>query len=306
MSWRAARVGLWVAGSLVRRVYLDVVAQPLAQPARARIHGRPAMNGSRELGASFLELLQSKGLSPLSPLPASVSASPAGVVHGTTIVALTYNGGVVLGGDRRATSGNVISERTMEKVAPADRHSGVGISGAAGPAIEMIKLFQTELEHYEKVEGVALSLEGKANKLSQMIRANFGLAMQGLVVIPLFAGYDLKRRDGRIFKFDVTGGRYEEAEFHATGSGGLWAGNTVKNVWHPGLTEAEAVALATRALHEAADEDSATGGADVNRGIYPTVAAIDSAGYRRIGDDVVAAVVAEVDADRKARFGAQR
>ena len=273
------------------------------------------VNGSRELGTSFLGLLESQGLSPLATWSAAAAGTPAAaggpdllasVSHGTTIVALTYDKGVVIGGDRRATSGNVISERTMEKVAPADRHSGVGISGAAGPAIEMIKLFQVELEHYEKVEGVALSLEGKANKLAQMIRANFGLALQGLVVIPLFAGYDTKRGTGRIFKFDVTGGRYEETDFHATGSGGLWAGSTIKGAWRPGLTRDQAIALAARALHEAADEDSATGGADLTRGIYPTVAAIDSAGYERIADEALASVVAGVEADRRERFGANR
>ncbi len=282
------------------------------------------MNGSREFGTSFLTLIEGQGLSPFSSLVraegaaaaegiagglagiAGLASGPTGIVHGTTIVALTCEGGVVIGGDRRATSGNIISERTMDKVAPADRHSGVGISGAAGPALQMIRLLQTELEHYEKVEGVALSLEGKANKLAQMIRANFGLAMQGLVVIPVFAGYDRKRGVGRIFKFDVTGGRYEETDFHATGSGGLWAGSVIKAGWRPGLSRDDAVALASRALLEAADEDSATGGADTSRGIYPTLAAIQADGYTRIDDEAIAEVVRAVDSDRRARFGGRQ
>lgn len=210
------------------------------------------------------------------------------VTHGTTIVALRYAEGVVMAGDRRATEGYSIAHRAIEKVFPADRHSGVAIAGAAGPAIEMVKLFQTELEHYEKVEGTPLSLEGKANKLGQMIRANLPMAMEGLAVVPIYAGYDTRRRQGRIFKYDLTGGRYEEDQYHATGSGGRDARTTIKLGYRDGMDRARVIELAIDGLYEAADEDSATGGPDVVRGIYPTVATITGQGFERVGDDEVA------------------
>jgi proteasome beta subunit len=207
------------------------------------------------------------------------------LTHGTTIVALRYADGVVMAGDRRATAGNVIAHRSMQKVFPADRHSGVSISGVAGVAAEMVKLFQLELEHYEKVEGVQLSLEGKATRLANMIRSNLPMAMQsGLVVIPIFAGFDLRRNVGRIFNYDITGGRYEEAEFHATGSGGTYARSLIKHRWHDGLSREEAIDIAIAALFEAADEDSATGGPDLVRGVYPTVATITADGYTDVSD----------------------
>jgi len=208
--------------------------------------------------------------------------------HGTTIVALRFADGVVMAGDRRATEGYTIAHRSIEKVFPADRHSGVSIAGAAGPAMEMVKLFQTELEHYEKVEGLALSLEGKANKLGQMIRDNLPMAMQGLAVVPIFAGFDLRRQKGRIFKYDLTGGRYEEDDFHANGSGGRDARTTIKLGWREGIDRAAAIELAIGGLYEAADEDSATGGPDVVRGIYPTVATVTTDGFDRVPEDEVA------------------
>jgi proteasome beta subunit len=210
------------------------------------------------------------------------------LTHGTTVVALRYADGVVMAGDRRATAGNLISHRTMEKVFPADRHSGVAIAGAAGPAVEMVKLFQLQLEHYEKVEGEPLSLEGKANQLSQMVRGNLPAAMQGLAVVPLFAGYDLARGTGRLFEFDVTGGRYEENDHASTGSGSLHAGTVVKLGWRPDLTREEAIDLALNALFQAADEDSATGGPDLVRGIYPTMATITAEGFTPLDQDEVA------------------
>jgi proteasome beta subunit len=211
-----------------------------------------------------------------------------GVAHGTTIVALRYDGGVVMAGDRRATEGNMIAHRSIEKVFPADRHSAVAIAGAAGTAVEMVRLFQTQLEHYEKVEGTRLSLEGKANQLGQMVGANLPMAMQGLVVIPLFAGYDLRLKTGRIFTYDVTGGRFEETDFHAAGSGGRDAKNTVKLGYRDRLGRDEAIELAVAALYEAADEDTATGGPDPLRGIYPVVATVDAEGYTRLEDAEVA------------------
>jgi proteasome beta subunit len=234
-------------------------------------------------GPSFAELLRRCGGMP--PLPAGPVPD---VTHATTVVALRYADGVIMAGDRRATSGNLISHRSMEKVFAADRHSGVAIAGAAGPAVEMVELFQLQLEHYEKVEGVELSLEGKANQLSLMVRNNLPAAMQGLMVVPVFAGYDLRRRTGRLFQYDVTGGRYEESDFATTGSGRLHAGTVVKLGYRVGIERGDALDLAISALFQAADEDSATGGPDLVRGIYPTMATITAEGFERIEEDEVA------------------
>lgn len=239
-------------------------------------------------GPNFTEVLRRVGLDPFVPVQQAAANAPFEIRHATTIVALRYVDGVIMAGDRRATAGSSIAHRAMEKVHPADRHSGVAIAGAAGPAMEMVKLFQLQLEHYEKVEGAALSLEGKANQLSQMVRSNLGMAMQGFVVVPLFAGFDLRRGVGRIYSYDPTGGRYEETDFHADGSGGRDARTTVKLGWRPDLTREEAVELAVRALWNAADEDSATGGPDAARGIYPTVATITDSGFEYLGQQEVA------------------
>jgi proteasome beta subunit len=241
-------------------------------------------------GPSFTDVLRRVGLDPFASIAGDSSAGPApfDIRHGTTIVALRYGDGVVMAGDRRATAGSSIAHRAMDKVHPADRHSGVAIAGAAGPAMEMVKLFQLQLEHYEKVEGSALSLEGKANQLSQMVRSNLPMAMQGFVVVPLFAGFDLRRGVGRIYSYDPTGGRYEETDFAADGSGGRDARTTIKLGWRPDLTRGEAVELAVRALWNAADEDSATGGPDAVRGIYPTVATITTSGFDYLATEEVA------------------
>ncbi len=209
----------------------------------------------------------------------------AAITQATTCVAVRYADGVIMAGDRRATSGNLISHRRIEKVFPADRHSGVAIAGAAGPAVEMVRLFQLQLEHYEKVEGSQLSLEGKANQLAGMVRAHLPAAMSGLVVVPIFAGYDRARGHGRLFQYDVTGGRYEESDFAATGSGSLHASTVIKMGLTPRLGRDEAVDLVISALWEAADEDSATGGPDVVRGIFPVVATITDRGFERIDDE---------------------
>src|SRR6056297_3632201 len=224
----------------------------------------PLFSTGDDPGSSFPELLRRVGLQ-----PAAISGSSTdlmrelGVPHATTCVALRFTDGVVMAGDRRATSGNLISHRSMEKVVQADRYSGVAIAGAAGPAMEMIRLFQLQLEHYEKVEGSPLSLEGKANQLSQMVRNHLPAAMQGLAVVPIFAGFDTGRGTGRLFQYDVTGGRYEESDHAATGSGSLHATTVVKLGWRSTLDADAAVDLALQALYEAADEDSATGGADL-------------------------------------------
>jgi proteasome beta subunit len=251
----------------------------------------PMFSPGDDPGSSLPDLLRRVGLPPFAVPPAGSTERPFDVPHATTCVAVKCADGVVMAGDRRATSGNLISHRLMEKVVEADRLSGVAIAGAAGPAMEMIKLFQLQLEHYEKVEGQALSLEGKANQLSGMVRSNLPAAMQGLVVVPIFAGYDDRRSTGRLWTFDVTGGRYEEREFVATGSGSLHAGTVIKVQYRTGLSQDEAITLVCRALWEAADADSATGGPDTLRAIYPVVAVIDASGYRRIDD-----------ADLKARY----
>ena len=239
------------------------------------------------------------------PGPAAAAAAAAALApapHATTVVALRYADGVIMAGDRRATMGNIIAHRAMEKVFPADRHSAVAIAGSAGMAVEMVRLFQVQLEHYEKVEGTTLSLEGKANQLAQMVRQNLPMAMQGLVVVPLFAGYDTARGIGRIFSYDATGGHYEEADFQATGSGGRDARSTIKLGYRDGLSRDEAVDLAIQSLYEAADEDSATGGPDLVRGIYPLIAVVDVEGYRLVPEDEVAerfgALVARIQAER--------
>src|SRR4051794_26088111 len=211
--------------------------------------------------------------------------------HGTTIVAATYPGGVLMAGDRRATMGNLIAQRDIEKVFHADEFSAVGIAGAAGLAIEMVRLFQVELEHYEKLEGTTLSLDGKANRLATMIRGNLGLAMQGLAVVPLLAGYDLESGVGRIFSYDVTGGRYEEHRYHSVGSGSLFARGALKKLFRDGLSAEEAVTVTVQALYDAADDDTATGGPDVTRRIFPVIAVVTAEGYRRLADEEVGDVV---------------
>jgi proteasome beta subunit len=208
--------------------------------------------------------------------------------HATTVVALRFANGIIMAGDRRATAGNIIAHRAMEKVFPADRFSAVAIAGSAGMAVEMVRLFQVQLEHYEKVEGSTLSLEGKANQLAQMVKQHLPMAMQGFVVVPLFAGYDTARATGRIFSYDATGGHYEDTDFQATGSGGRDARSTIKLGYRDAMTEADAVDLAIQSLYDAADEDSATGGPDLVRGIYPLVAVVDAGGYRQVPDSEVA------------------
>ncbi len=233
-------------------------------------------------------LLRQAGGENASAAVTAASAALAPAPHATTVVALRYADGVIMAGDRRATMGNIIAHRAMEKVFEADRYSAVAIAGSAGMAVEMVRLFQVQLEHYEKVEGTTLSLEGKANQLAQMVRQNLPLAMQGLVVVPLFAGYDTARGIGRIFSYDATGGHYEDTDFQATGSGGRDARSTIKLGYREGMARDDAVDLAIQSLYDAADEDSATGGPDLVRGIYPLVAVVDAEGFRLVPEDEVA------------------
>lgn len=221
------------------------------------------------------------------------------VMHGTTVLAIKYQEGVMVAGDRMATEGFQVSGRRIEKVYKVDEHSAIAIAGAAGPCIELARLFQTEMEHYEKLEGVELSTEGKANKLSQMVKANLPMAFQGLVVIPLFAGYDLTKRDGRIFKYDITGGRYEETDHYATGSGGKDARNTIKKFYKDKMKEEETVRLALEALYDAADEDIGTGGPDLIRGIYPTVKTVTEKGITDVDEERMKRIYTELIESKK-------
>ena len=266
------------------------------------LHGRLPAHFTAPGSSSFADFL---GVAAPDLLP-SRRELPPGVVdapHGTTIVAVTHASGVLMAGDRRATMGNVIAQRDIEKVFPADDYSCVGIAGTAGLAVEMVRLFQVELEHYEKLEGATMSLEGKANRLSTMIRGNLGMAMQGLAVVPLFAGFDLGAGAGRIFSYDVTGGRYEEHSFHAVGSGSVFARGALKKRYRDGVTEAEAVRLAVDALYDAADDDSATGGPDLTRRIWPVVISVTDEGLRRLAEDEVGAVVQTVVDERMTNPG---
>ena len=266
----------------------------------------PTFGAGEDPGPSFTGLLAAAGQHAGIGRPDTAGAGDlSGVTHGTTVVALRHRDGVVMAGDRRATAGHLISHRTIEKVYPAGRHAGVAIAGAAGPSMEMVRLFQLQLEHYEKVEGQPLSLDGQANQLSQMVRANLTSALRGLVVVPLFAGWDERGECGRLFQYDVTGGRYEEQDYAAGGSGSLHAGTVVKLGFRPALDPSEAVDLAISALFQAADEDSATGGPDLVRGIFPVVVNIDADGYRRLDDPQVEerfrVLLATLDASGEAR-----
>jgi proteasome beta subunit len=253
--------------------------------------------------SSFVEYL-SAAAPDLLPGNRTLPAGQAGGLapHGTTVVAATYDGGVIMAGDRRATMGNMIAERDVQKVYAADDYSLIGIAGTVGIAIEMVRLFQVELEHYEKIEGLSLTLEGKANRLSTMIRGNLGAAMQGLAVVPLLAGFDLAADNpataGKIFSYDITGGRHEERNYHGVGSGSLFARGALKKRWRAGESLDQVVRMCVDALYDAADEDSATGGPDVIRKLYPMVMAASAEGVVRIPDEQVEAVVRAVLEDR--------
>jgi len=240
-------------------------------------------------------------------LPTTRTEAAALAPHGTTIVAATFTGGVVMAGDRRATAGNLIAQRDIEKVFAADEYSLVGIAGTAGLAIEIVRLYQVELEHYEKIEGTQLTLDGKANRLATMIRGNLGQAMQGLAVVPLFGGYDLDAADsedgGRIFSFDVAGGRYPEQYYHSVGSGSVFARGALKKLWRPQLDREAAVRVVVESLYDAADDDSATGGPDITRGIYPVVMLATAEGTTRVPDDELGTIVRAILAERELRPG---
>jgi proteasome beta subunit len=221
--------------------------------------------------------------------------------HATTIVAVTCHNGVVFAGDRRATLGNMISKRDVEKVFRSDEFSAIGYAGTGSIGIEFVRLFQVELEHYEKMEGRSLSLEGKANRLATMIRGNLAAAMQGLVVVPLFVGYDEDAGRGRIFSYDVAGGPYEERDFHSIGSGSLFARGALKKLYADDMPVRNAILASVQALYDAADDDSATGGPDLTRRIFPVVATVTDEGFRRLSDAEAEQYAMEVVQSRMVR-----
>jgi len=264
----------------------------------AAFHAAGSSSFTEFLAAHRPELLSTRRV-----LPDGVRAAPDQVPHGTTVLALSYRDGVLIAGDRRATMGNLIASRDIEKVHAADGYSLIGIAGTAGIGIELIRLFQVDLEHYEKIEGTMLSLDGKANRLATMIRNNLGAAMQGLAVIPLFAGYDLNATDparaGRIFSFDVAGGLYEETGYDGIGSGSLFAKSALKKRYQSGLSRDDAVRFAIESLFDAADDDTATGGPDLIRGIFPIVMLATAEGTTRLSEAETAAVTQSIVDSRR-------
>jgi proteasome beta subunit len=249
---------------------------------------------------SFAELLRRENPASLPAALTESNIAGLGLAQATTVLGFKYTDGIVMAGDRRATAGYTIADAKMRKVFAADEFSAIAIAGTAGQAIEVVKLFQLELEHYEKITGDRLSLDGKANRLAQMIRGNFPLALQGLVVVPLFGGYDERLAEGRIFYYDAIGGRWEEDDFQTTGSGGQPARNSLKKRWRAGLSRDEAIPVAVEALIDAAEDDVATGGPDVARKIFPIVMTVTSAGAEDVDDAAVAAAVEAVLTDRGA------
>jgi proteasome beta subunit len=278
-----------------------VIGEGLTMPDEFGRSGRLPAVFTTPGGSSFSDFIATAAPQLLPGGRTAPSSQVMDVPHGTTIVAATYDKGVIMAGDRRATVGNVIAQRDIQKVFPTDEFSCVGIAGTAGLAIEMVRLFQVELEHYEKLEGATLSLDGKANRLSAMIRNNLAMAMQGLAVVPLFAGYDLVAETGRIFSYDVTGGRYEQDSFHSVGSGSVFARGSLKKLYREGMSLDEAVLALVQGLYDAADDDSATGGPDLTRSIYPVVLVVSAEGTRRLSDAEVGGHVARLMDQRNAR-----
>jgi proteasome beta subunit len=249
----------------------EYITNDLLQILKCR---QPSLLQSFSTNAQFIESTQPRG-------------EVGQFLEGTTILALIYADGVVVAGDRQATGGFQIGERRVQKVYEVDTHSAIAIAGVAGPCIDMAKLFQTQVEFYEKIEGSHLSLEGKASYLSNMLKSNLPLALQGLIVIPIFAGYDLKENIGRIFKYDITGGRYEQVDYYAEGSGGKDARSALKKLYRPEMKSSEALHAVLHALWDAADEDVGTAGPDFLRNIYPIVRIIDQSGITEVSPETI-------------------
>jgi proteasome beta subunit len=238
------------------------------------------------------------GKQPAVASSGGVSDVVRGLPHATTIVAVVCDRGVVLAGDRRATAGSMIVKRDIEKVFRADEYSAMAFAGTGSIGLEFVRLFQVELEHYEKMEGRSLSLEGRANRLATMVRGNLPAAMQGLVMVPLFVGYDEAANSGRVFSYDVAGGPYEEQRFHSIGSGSVFARGSLKKLYRDNMPVSEAALACVQALYDAADDDSATGGPDLTRKIYPVVATVTIEGFHRLPDSEAAQLAEQVVAER--------
>ncbi|MEU2285329.1 proteasome subunit beta [Streptomyces sp. NPDC013178] len=252
----------------------------------------------------FLAVHRPELLSTRRILPDGVRAAPEQVPHGTTVLALAYRDGVLIAGDRRATMGNLIAQRDLEKVHPADDHTAVAFAGTVGLALDMVKLYQVELAHFEKIEGTPMTLNAKARRLAGLIRQNLGQAMQGLAVVPLLTGYDASAPEGdrgRIFSFDVAGGLYEKRDFHAEGSGSPYARGALKKLFRRGMDRREAALAALQALWDAADDDSATGGPDINRRIFPIVSVITEDGFERLPEAETEELSREMTEQRRSR-----
>ena len=269
-----------------------------------RHSGLPAsfFDGSTSSFSEFLRL-NAPDLLPSAPVVDGAGRESGSQLapQGTTIVAPKVIDGVLLAGDRRATMGHVIAQRDIDKIFAADEYTAVGVAGTAGIAVDLVRLFAVELEHYEKIEGTALSIEGKANRLGTLLRANLGLAMQGLAAVPIMAGFDMSNNRGRIFSYDVTGGRYEEREYYSIGSGAFFARGSLKKLHASGQSRDQAIEVSLQALYDAADDDSATGGPDLTRRIFPVVALVTNAGFELISEETLSGSVARMMNDRMER-----
>jgi proteasome beta subunit len=234
---------------------------------------------------------------------AQASAAGEALPHGTTIVALRYPGGVLIAGDRRSTQGNMIAGRDVQKVYITDDYTATGIAGTAALAVEFARLYAVELEHYEKLEGVPMTFAGKVNRLAIMVRGNLGAALQGFIALPLLVGYDLSDSDanaaGRIVSFDAAGGWHiEEEGYQAVGSGSLFAKASMKKLYSTVADADSALKVAVEALYDAADDDSATGGPDLIRGIFPTAVTIEADGAQEVTGEHIERLAREVIATR--------
>ncbi len=267
----------------------------------SRHSGLPAsfLDGSTSSFSDFLRL-NAPDLLPSAPVVDGAGRESGNQLapQGTTIVATKFIDGVLLAGDRRATMGHVIAQRDIDKIFAADEYTGVGVAGSAGIAVDLVRLFAVELEHYEKIEGTALSIEGKANRLGTLLRANLGLAMQGLAAVPIMAGFDMSNNRGRIFSYDVTGGRYEEHEYYSIGSGAFFARGSLKKLHASGQSRDQAIEVSLQALYDAADDDSATGGPDLTRRIFPIVALVTNTGFELVSEETLARAVSRMMNDR--------
>ncbi|KUO12360.1 proteasome subunit beta [Streptomyces sp. DSM 15324] len=265
--------------------------------ARGEGMGGPVADLFAAGSSSFIDFLQAhrpEMLGTSGLLPEGVRAAPDQVPHGTTVLALVYRDGVLIAGDRRATMGHMISQRDLEKVHPADDHTALAFAGSVGLALDLVKLYQVELTHFEKIEGIPMTLNAKATRLGHLVRQNLGQAMQGLAVVPLLAGYDPETGKGRVFGYDITGGRFEREDFHAEGSGSVFARGALKKLYRPEMSRRDAALTALQSLYDAADDDSATGGPDLSRRIYPILSVLTADGFERLSEQETEELAREI------------